>query len=222
MCYIQIMTSDTGQTADSSPDPQPETGSLFRGKLLIAMPHLEDPDFERAVVLLCAHSDEGAMGFIINKAIDRLTLEEMLEELKLDDDATAMKDLRLSHTDNRVLNGGPCHPGNGFVVHSRSDEDNASAQENSHTVDPVTGFSSSLDFLRRIARGKGPERYFVTLGFAGWGPQQLEEEIRQNSWLLVDNDDQILFDADLDSKWDRAIARLGITADQLSAVSGEA
>jgi putative transcriptional regulator len=177
--------------------------------MLIAMPQMQDRRFERSVILLCAHNEDGAMGLVINKLIDSLTLPELLTQLGIDGDGLRGK----AH----VHFGGPVESGRGFVLHS--DDYN---EEGTITVGGNLALTATLDILRAIGRGDGPRRSLLALGYAGWGAGQLDSELQENVWLNVDADDSLLFDHDIDTKWHRAIAKIGIDVNKLSGDAGHA
>lgn len=182
----------------------------FVGKLLIAMPGMEDPRFHHAVIFVCAHSEDGAMGLIVNKPTPEIRFTDLLEQLHI----TPEPGLR----DIRVHFGGPVENGRGFVLHSadyRSDKGTVS-------VDEATSMTATLDVLDDIAHGRGPEKSMLALGYAGWGPGQLEGEIGQNGWLTADPRRDILFGRANDHKWSAALKQLGIDPLTLSAQSGRA
>ena len=159
------------------------------GQLLIAMPSMSDPRFERTVIYMCAHSEEGAMGLVINKSLESLSFTDLLEQLGVED----------SEAEMAILSGGPVETGRGFVLHS-SDYD----RDGSLAVSDDIRLTATIDVLKAIAVGSGPERRLLALGYAGWAPGQLEGEIQDNGWLTAPADDALLFDDALESKWSRA------------------
>jgi len=173
----------------------------LNGKLLIAMPGMGDPRFEKSVVFLCAHSDEGAMGLIVNKRADSLRLRDLFDQLKID----VTRDAR----DLPVHFGGPVEHGRGFVLHDFGYRSTISTLD----VNSDFAMTATLDILEDLATGRG---------YAGWGPGQLEAEIGQNAWLTVDADKAIVFDADDQGKWEAALGKLGISAVTLSSDAGRA
>lgn len=180
------------------------------GKLLIAMPGMTDPRFEKSVVLLCEHSPGGAMGLIVNKPAREVDSSELLKQLEID--ASAADRMPGVHF------GGPVEMGRGFVLHS-AEYDRVGA-----TL-PVTAdvsMTATLDILHDIGAGKGPEQAILALGYAGWGPGQLESELQENGWLTADSKAAIVLDADAEAKWARALAILGIDPLTLSAAAGRA
>lgn len=179
------------------------------GQLLIAMPSMADPRFARTVIYLCAHSDEGAMGLVVNKPLPSITFPELLEQLGIDSGEEVDK--------LRVHFGGPVESGRGFVLHSAD-----FVREGTMVVDNGVALTATIDILRAIAAGQGPRHHLLALGYAGWGPGQLDAEIQANGWLHAPADTAILFDPDLSTKWERAIAKLGITPAMLSAEAGHA
>ncbi len=179
------------------------------GQLLIAMPNMSDPRFARSVIYVCAHNEEGAMGLVVNKAIGSLTFEELLQQLGLEAEAVS--------EEIRIHFGGPVETGRGFVLHSAD-----YIQEGSLQVNDDMALTATVDILRDIADGNGPRRSLLALGYAGWGPGQLDSEIQANGWLNVEADENLVFDPDLDDKWERAIAKLGFDPSSLSGDAGHA
>lgn len=181
------------------------------GQMLIAMPGMGDPRFERSVVYLCAHSPDGAMGLIINKPAQDIAFSDLLSQL----DIAAPEPKR----EIRVLFGGPVENGRGFVLHSTDYATNDSTLN----VTGDIGMTATLDILEDIALGRGPKTSVLALGYAGWGPGQLESEIVQNGWLTCDASDGLIFGEDeTEGKWIAAIKSLGIDPLMLSAASGTA
>jgi len=184
--------------------------NFLEGKLLIALPGMSDPRFEKSVIFMCAHSAEGAMGLIINKPIEGLGFHELIQNL----------DIRVTSNapDSPVLFGGPVDTGRGFVLHS-------SEYVSANATMPVTenfSLTATLDILKAIAEGQGPEQSVFTLGYAGWGPGQIENEIRLNGWVHCDADSKIVFEMNMDSKWSAALRKLGIDLSLLSTNAGRA
>ncbi|HWG79500.1 MAG TPA: YqgE/AlgH family protein [Stellaceae bacterium] len=179
------------------------------GQMLIAMPQMQDRRFERSVILLCAHNEDGAMGLVINKLIDSLTLPELLTQLGIEGDG-------LRGTAH-VHFGGPVESGRGFVLHSADYN-----EEGTITVGGNLALTATLDILRAIGRGDGPRRSLLALGYAGWGPGQLDAEIQANGWLHVAADEGIVFGDDFKDKWQRALGKLGIDPIALSGDAGHA
>ncbi len=181
------------------------------GQLLVAMPGMTDPRFERAVIYMCVHSlDEGAMGLIVNKPLPDVRFGDILSNLKIparSDSCTAIQ----------VHRGGPVQTQLGFILHSGDYQ-----KDGTLVVDSEISLSTTTEVLRAIAEGNGPNKNLMALGYAGWDSRQLDDEIKRNAWLNVPADVDLLFSRDYDSKWEKALAKLGIAAHQLSSVAGHA
>lgn len=192
--------------------PRSETGSpgFLEGKLLIALPGMPDPRFEKSVIFICAHSEEGAMGLIINKPVEGLTFREMME--KLDVETTQMT------PDLPILFGGPVQTGRGFVLHSSGFTNDASTM----VVTQDVSLTATLDIVQAIAEGIGPSKSLFALGYAGWDGGQVEDEIRANGWLHCDADAQLIFDVSPNDKWGHALRRMGIDLSGLTYMGGNA
>jgi putative transcriptional regulator len=171
--------------------------SCLAGQLLIAMPGMRDPRFARSVVYMCAHNANGAMGLVINRVLETLTFSELLQQLGIESSRPTGQ--------IRVHFGGPVETGRGFVLHSAD-----YVHEGTLLVDDRIALTATVDILRAIAAGAGPKHHLLALGYAGWGPGQLDNETLANAWLHVEADDVLVFDPDLDTKWMRAMAKLGI------------
>lgn len=191
--------------------------SFLDGQMLIAMPGMSDPRFDRSVIFMCAHSDNGAMGIIVNKRAPMISFSELLERLdimpqesriRLPDDVQSML----------VQFGGPVEPGRGFVLHT---SDYFSA-DTSLPIDERVALTATLDILRAIAGGQGPRRSLLALGYAGWAPGQLEDEIQRNGWLSCAADEELLFGSDLDNKYLSALHKIGVDPAMLSSQAGHA
>jgi putative transcriptional regulator len=188
--------------------PIPESGYLT-GQLLIAMPQMTDPRFSHAVIYICAHNADGAMGLVLNKGVERPTFPDLLRQLNIETAAGS--------DSINVLFGGPVETGRGFVLHTAD-----YLQDATLLVDHDVGLTATLDILKDIAGGGGPRHKLLMLGYAGWGPGQLDAEIQANGWLNVTADVELIFDHDLDTKWDRALAKLGVDGSMLSGDAGHA
>ncbi|MBT9368780.1 YqgE/AlgH family protein [Rhizobium sp. CSW-27] len=185
------------------------------GQFLIAMPGMQDGNFERTVVYVCAHSPAGAMGFIINRS-QPISFAEILLHLKLVDQPEAI--MLPSHTrDFPILGGGPVETGRGFVLHS----DDYSSESSIPVSDDIS-LTATIDIVRAIYDGRGPSRATMLLGYAGWGPGQLEAEIVANGWLNCPASEDLIFDTALEGKYDRALALLGVRPELLSREAGHA
>ncbi len=179
------------------------------GHLLIAMPRMEDPRFTRSVIYLCAHTSEGAMGLVLNKLMDSVTFPDLLDQLSIDTGGADQEIL--------VHFGGPVETGRGFVLHSAD-----YVHDSTLVINDTVALTATIDILKAIAEGDGPKRSLLALGYAGWGPGQLDEEIQRNGWLCVNADDALIFGPDLDGRWESAMAKLGIDLNMLSGEAGRA
>ena len=186
-----------------------EGGQFLTGQLLIAMPGMRDPRFAKSVIYLCAHGPEGAMGLVVNRLLDSLTFPDLLEQLGIETGAMGQP--------IEVHFGGPVESGRGFVLHSADYVKDATL-----VVDDEIALTATVDILKAIAAGEGPRRCLLALGYAGWGEGQLDTEIMANGWLHVTADHELVFGPDLDSKWERAMAKLGIDPRMLSDDAGHA
>ena len=187
------------------------------GKFLIAMPALDEGDFSRSVIYMCAHSAEGAMGLIINKPLDHLSFPDLLVQLEIIPDEKRIR-LPTEARSMRVHRGGPVDTGRGFVLHTSDFHLDASTLPISEEL----SLTATVEILKAIAEGRGPEHSLLTLGYAGWAPGQLESEIVDNGWLITDADPEIIFGADDGDRYRRALATLGVDLAALSPVSGRA
>jgi len=187
------------------------------GQMLIAMPVMEDERFQRSVIYMCAHSSEGAMGIIVNRPAGSIDFPGLLLQLKiiakgeritLPEGAGAMK----------VLRGGPVQTGRGFVLHSSD----FFIKDSTLAIDDDISLTATLDILKAIATGSGPKRAVLALGYAGWGPGQLEEELQHNGWLHCPADADLVFGKDVDAKYERALKKIGIDLGMLSTEAGHA
>ncbi len=183
-------------------------GSLT-GQLLIAMPAMEDPRFAHSVIYVCAHTTEGAMGIILNRPLAQPSFDDLLRQLDVEPLPPARR--------VRLCSGGPVDHARGFVLHTTDWTGDGSLM-----VDQEVALTASLDVLKAIADGGGPSRGFLALGYAGWGPGQLDDEIQQNAWLSAPAPIALVFDDEHDTKWRRALASLNIDPLLLSGTAGHA
>ncbi|GAB5388989.1 MAG: YqgE/AlgH family protein [Alphaproteobacteria bacterium] len=198
------------QTPDSDDDePKLPPGTSLVGKVLIAMPQMGDPRFERSLIYMCAHSTDGAMGIVINRAMEEIVFSELLPQLGIAHEDVAQE--------IRVQFGGPVEPSRGFVLHSAD-----VMGTDSMKVTDALALTATLDMLRLIAVGDGPEQHIFALGYAGWAPGQLESEIASNGWLTVTPTDDILFSLPLKERWNAAMSTLGVDPGLLSGSAGHA
>ena len=188
----------------------PPAEGFLTGQLLIAMPAMTDPRFSQCVIYMCAHTPEGAMGLVLNRPVVKPTFEDLLEQLNVAPRPPARQ--------IRLCAGGPVENARGFVLHTVD-----WTGEGSLRVNDDLALTASLDVLQVIASGGGPRECVLALGYAGWGPGQLDREIQQNAWLSGPVDERLLFDSDHDTKWRRAFAKLHVVDPLLlSAAAGHA
>lgn len=178
------------------------------GRLLLAMPGMFDPRFDRSVNVMCVHDENGALGIGIGHVREGLRFRDVLEEVGIEPG---------SAPDCDVHHGGPVEPGRGFVLHS-TDWGGADTIE----VQPLCALSASIDILRAIAEGHGPSRWILALGYAGWGPGQLENEMRHHGWYAADGRQDILFDTSAEARWAATWRAEGIDPSLLSNETGQA
>ena len=194
------------------PDARPAkvtAETSLSGQVLIAMPALSDPRFALSVIYLCAHTAEGAMGIVVNRPLANPSFDELLRQLKVDPVPPARQ--------IRLCEGGPIDTARGFVLHTQDWTDSASLK-----VDDRLALTASLDILKAIAQGGGPRQGLLALGYAGWGPGQLDREMTQNAWLSAPADMAVLFDDAHATKWRRALAALRVDPLLLSSAAGRA
>jgi len=187
------------------------------GQMLIAMPSMQDERFARSVIFMCAHSADGAMGIVVNHPMQHLRFAELLVQLEI---IPAGEAIRLPPPVEalHVLRGGPVETARGFVLHTADFfSENATLPVGNEIC-----LTATLDILKAIATGSGPRKAVLALGYAGWAPGQLESEIQANGWLHCDADRDILFDGAVDTKYDRALGKLGIDPAMLSGDAGHA
>jgi len=189
----------------------------YEGKVLIATPSLRDGVFTRAVVYMCAHRSDGAMGIVVNQRANDIRLSKLLVQLEIVKEAEAIR-LPPEIDEIRVLRGGPVDTGRGFVLHSSDYASNDSTVQ----IDDGVSLTATLDILRAIAHGEGPRRAVLALGCAGWGAGQLEGEILSNAWLTGPANADLLFGDDFAGKYDRALGLIGARAAHLSSEAGHA
>lgn len=187
----------------------PEGDVSFRNHLLVAMPGLRGEAFAKSVIYICAHSPAGAMGIVINQKLPEIRFSDMLEQLQLPHAA--------SPADPVVHFGGPVETGRGFVLHTSD-----FMREGTVRVGSRVSVTSTVDILRAIAQGNGPQKSIFALGYAGWGPGQLDAEMHANLWLTIPADDDLVFSSDLAGKWERAMMKMGVNPAALSFEAGHA
>lgn len=186
------------------------TKGFLEGKLLIAMPGMPDPRFERSVVFMCAHSANGAMGIIVNKPFAGLAFGELMSKLDIN--------VTTSRSDSPVLFGGPVETEKGFVLHSGEYK----SADATLSVTEQVSLTATRDVLCAIADGSGPHDWLFALGYAGWGAGQLENEMAGNGWVHCDADNHLMFETSHEARWRAALAKLGIDLSGFSADAGRA
>jgi putative transcriptional regulator len=187
------------------------------GQLLVAMPSITDPRFERGVIYMCAHSVEGAMGILVNQPAENITFPQLLAQLNvIQPEADIRLPQPLEH--KRVLVGGPVETGRGFVLHSAD----YFAEENTLPIDERISLTATLEILKAIAAGSGPKESILALGYAGWAPGQLETEIQANGWLTCPADPDLVFNTDMDRIYDAALGKIGVDPSKLASIAGQA
>ncbi|MEH2475222.1 putative transcriptional regulator [Nitrobacteraceae bacterium AZCC 2161] len=192
-------------------------GSYLDGQLLIAMPVMEDERFARSVIYVCAHSSEGAMGIIVNRPAGSIDFPELLVQLDIIDKVDQIKLPENAET-MKVLKGGPVETGRGFVLHSSD----FFIKDATLPIDDGICLTATVDILRAIANGGGPKHAILALGYAGWAPGQLENEIQGNGWLHCAADEELIFGGDVEAKYLRALHKIGIDPGMLSNEAGHA
>ncbi len=185
------------------------TSGWLTGQILIAMPNMPDPRFARTVIYICSHGPTGAMGLVLNRLLGEASFHSLLAQLNIPvTDATP--NLPIHH-------GGPVETTRGFVLHSTD-----YSREGMVAIDDSIGLSATIEILQAISEGHGPERFMMALGYTGWDSGQLDNEIKSNGWITAPADDALLFDSDLDTKWERALSKIGISPFLLSGDAGHA
>lgn len=189
----------------------------LEGQLLVAMPSMSDRRFARSVIYICAHSEEGAMGLIVNQRANHISAPDLLERLGI---STRTGDDEISNEifDLSIHVGGPVETGRGFVLHSGD----YFADDSTLAIENNVCLTATIDILKAIAIGRGPNRALLALGYSGWSPGQLESEIRANGWLNCPADMDLIFDGDLENKYSRAMAKIGIDLSHLVSDAGHA
>ncbi|MGB0505017.1 MAG: YqgE/AlgH family protein [Pikeienuella sp.] len=180
------------------------------GKMLIAMPGMGDERFDRTVIYMCAHSEDGALGLVINRRAEQVSQEELFKQL----DITAVPEVN----QRSIHYGGPVETGRGFVLHTADFHLSDSTLE----VDDKLSMTASVEILQAIAKGEGPKDAMIALGYSGWAGGQLEGELQRNGWLTCDGDPDLIFGGNDEDKWTAALNKLGIDPSMLSSQGGMA
>lgn len=187
--------------------------NYLTGRILLAMPGLDDPRFHRAVIFLCAHDEKGAMGLIVNHTLPGLELQELMAQL----DIVPAQETINNGAHMPVLSGGPVEAARGFVLHTTDFK-----QSDTIEIDERFSITGTVDALKAIAQGNGPHKMLFVLGYAGWDPGQLDQELQQNAWLVADADPDLIFRPSAEQKWEDAVRKLGIDPAMLSGSAGHA
>jgi putative transcriptional regulator len=196
---------------------KPPKRGYLDGQMLIAMPAMRDERFARSLIYICAHSSDGAMGIVVNQAAANVNFPDLLVQLEVIPAADLIQ-LPAQAETVKVLKGGPVETGRGFVLHSAD----FFIENSTLPIDDGICLTATLDILKAIARGKGPESAVLALGYAGWAPGQLETEIQENGWLNCDADSELIFGRNIERKYDMALKKLGINLAMLSSDAGHA
>lgn len=187
-----------------------ERDGYLTGQMLIAMPQMQDPRFVKTVIYMCAHSADGAMGLVVNKLMDSVSFPDLLEQLEIEPVGGREDSIEVHF-------GGPVETGRGFVLHTDD-----YLQDSTLEITNGMALTATIDILKAIADGEGPEQSMLALGYAGWGPGQLDGEIQENGWLSAPADRELLFGTATDDKWEAAMAKLGIDTGMINRLSGDA
>lgn len=188
------------------------------GQLLVAMPGLLDPNFNRSLIYICAHSEEGAMGLIINRPAENIDFADLIDKVFTPSNSEPISLTAECSTPPYIHIGGPMESGRGFVLHSADYH----ADENTFPVNDNISLTATLDILKAIANGTGPEHSLLALGYAGWAPGQLENELSDNGWLHCPANSDLVFNTDIDDKYSLAFKTLGIDPSYLVSETGHA
>jgi putative transcriptional regulator len=181
---------------------------FLTGQLLLAMPGIGDPRFEKAVIAMCVHDENGALGIGLGRIVPRISFHDLLRQLDIEPGVAP---------DVAIHAGGPVQPQRGFILHSTD----WGGQE-TISVAGRWGLTATLDILRAIAEGRGPARWLAALGYAGWGEGQLEEEMHGNGWFVTPGEDELLYQCDVDNRWCEAFRSAGVDTRMLTADFGTA
>jgi len=211
--------SKIGKPSAAKPKQQRKSSGrgYLDGQMLIAMPSMGDDRFARSLIYVCAHSSEGAMGIVVNQPAANITFPDLLVQLEVVG-APDLIQLPPHAGEVKVLKGGPVETSRGFVLHSAD----FFIENSTLPIDEGICLTATLDILKAIARGDGPRSAVLALGYAGWAPGQLENEINQNGWLHCNADTELIFGQDIDGKYKQALSKIGINLGMLSSEAGHA
>lgn len=191
------------------------SAGYLEGQVLVAMPNMPDPKMEQATIFLCAHSPDGAMGLVLNKLVGNISFADLLRQLRIMPSGKRIEGVPVQF-------GGPVETGRGFVLHSPEYSAGESTARVTLSSGVQLGLTATVDVVKAIADGRGPRASMLALGYAGWGPGELESQIQRNAWLTCPPDDFLLFGRHYQDKWEHGIRKLGITPSQLSRDAGRA
>jgi len=194
---------------------KPAATGYLEGQVLIAMPHMPDPKMEQATIFLCAHSERGAMGLVLNKLVGNMTFADLLRQLRIIPQARRVQGVPVQF-------GGPVETGRGFVLHTSDYSAGDATMKIGASAGINVGLTATVDVVKAIAEGHGPRASMLALGYAGWGAGELEAQIQRNAWLTCQADDYLLFGQQYQGKWEHSIRKLGINPSQLSRDTGRA
>lgn len=180
------------------------------GKFLCALPGMGDPRFEKSVIYMCSHTSDGAMGLIINKPKNDILISDLLDDVGIEG--------RSRFGDHPVLDGGPVDIDRGFVLHTADYYNNGTSLQISETL----ALTTTRDVLEALTSNKAPDLAILAIGYSGWGGGQLEREIAQNAWMVIDATESLIFEGEFDKKWSKALSFIGVTPDMLSHFGGSA
>lgn len=184
---------------------------FLTGQLLLSMPSLEDDRFNKAVILVCAHDDKGAMGLVLNHKMDNVTFSDLLSQLDI------QTNISQNVPELKVMKGGPVEQARGFLLHPKGLEENDTIEVSDNYL-----VSGSVDVLKKLMTNDTPDKIIFLLGYSGWGPGQLDSEIQSNAWLTIDPDPELVYKTKPEEMWDKAIRKIGIDPSMLSANAGRA
>jgi putative transcriptional regulator len=213
---VDVSVTRSGRGKGRTRGSSPRRGYLD-GQMLIAMPSMGDDRFSRSVIYICAHSSDGAMGIIVNQPAAHISFPDLLVQLEVVPAAELIQ-LPIGAGDVKVLKGGPVDTQRGFVLHSSD----FYIENSTLPIDEGICLTATLDILKAIARGDGPKSAILALGYAGWAPGQLENEIQHNGWLHCSADTELIFGGDTDNKYNKALKKIGIHLGMLSTEAGHA
>ncbi len=190
-----------------------KSDAWLAGKLLLAMPGMGDPRFQKAVIYVCAHDEQGAMGLVVNHVLPDIKIDELYKQLNIEQKSKDENDRRAI----TIMGGGPVETARGFILHSSEFE-----RPDTVKINETFSLTGTVDAIKAVAQGEGPDQLLFMLGYAGWSAGQLDQEIQQNAWLVTEPEPDLIFTTNPEDKWNNAIDRLGINPAMLSHEAGRA